>query len=99
MAPSAEALLLAERGELDQAETLARKAVASAETETDNLWFQASTNEDLATVLKRAGRTDDARAPLERALAHWERKRCLPRADRVRVLIDSLGRAPGTGSQ
>jgi tetratricopeptide (TPR) repeat protein len=68
MAPSAEALLLAARGELDQAEALARTAVARAETETDNVWFQACTCEDLATVLERAGRIDEARAALERAL-------------------------------
>ena len=61
MAASAEALLLAERGELEQAEALARTAVATAETRTDNVWFQAQTLEDLATVLERAGRTDEAR--------------------------------------
>jgi tetratricopeptide (TPR) repeat protein len=93
MAPSAEALLLAARGELDQAEALARTAVARAETETDNVWFQACTCEDLATVLERAGRIDEARAALERALELWERKRCLPCAERVREQIDSLGRA------
>ena len=78
MAPAAEALLLAARGELEQAEALARTAVDRAETETDNIWFQAWTCEDLATVLERAGRIDDARAALERALAVWERKGCLP---------------------
>ena len=64
--PLAEALLLAARGELEQAEALARTAVATAETETDNVWFQASTYEDLATVLERAGRIDEAREALER---------------------------------
>ena len=42
------------------------------------IWLQAWSYEDLATVLQRAGRIDDARAALERALAIWERKRCLP---------------------
>ncbi len=93
MAPAAEALLLAARGELEQAEALAHTAVARAETETDNVWFKGWTCEDLATVLERAGRIDDARAALERALAVWEQKRCLPCADRVRQHIDSLGRA------
>ena len=41
MAAAAEALLLAHRGELEQAETLARTAVATAETKTDNVWWQA----------------------------------------------------------
>ena len=41
MAAAAEALLLAQRGELEQAEALARTAVATAETKTDNVWWQA----------------------------------------------------------
>ena len=44
-------------------------------------------------MLERAGRIDEAREALERALALWERKRCLPCAERVREQIDSLGRA------
>ena len=92
MAAAAEALLLAQRGELEQAETLARTAVATAETRTDNVWWQADTHEDLATVLERAGRIDEARDALERALAIWERKGCLPCAARVREQIDSLPR-------
>ena len=91
-AAAAEALLLAKRGELEQAEALARTAVATAETKTDNVWLQARTYEDLATVLERAGRIDEAREALERALAIWERKRCLPCAQRTRTRIDSLER-------
>jgi tetratricopeptide (TPR) repeat protein len=90
MAPSAEALLLAARGDREGAEALARTAVARAETETDNIWFQAWTLEDLSTVLERAGRVEEAREPLERALAIWERKRCLPCSERVRRQIDAL---------
>jgi len=93
MAPAAEALVLAQRGELDRAETLVRTAVTTAETETDNVWLQSWTNEDLATVLERAGRIDEAREALERALALWEGKRCLPCAGRIREQIDSLGPA------
>jgi hypothetical protein len=89
-AASAEALLLAHRGEFEQAEALARTAVATAETKTDNVWWQAQTLEDLAIVLERAGRIDGARAALGRALALWERKQCLPCAARVR---EQLGRA------
>ena len=70
-------------------------AVAAAETETDNVWFQGWGYEDLATVLERAGRIDEAREALERALAFWERKRCLPYAHRVREQIDSLGPTNG----
>src|SRR5262249_35727764 len=59
MAAAAEALLLAQRGELEQAEALARTAVDAAEAKTDDVWFQAWTHEDLATVLRRAGRIDE----------------------------------------
>ena len=93
MAAAAEALLLAHRGELARAETLARTAVATAETRTDTVSWQAFTHEDLATVRERAGRIDEAREALERSLAIWERKGCLPCAQRVREQIDSLGRA------
>jgi class 3 adenylate cyclase/tetratricopeptide (TPR) repeat protein len=90
MAAAAEALVLSQRGELEQAEALAHTAVATAETNTDNVWWQAWTQEDLATVLERAGRIDEARDVLERALALWERKRCLPCAQRIRDRIASL---------
>ena len=93
MAAAAEALLRAQQGELEQAEALARKAVATAETRTDNVWWQGFTHEDLATVLEREGRIDEAREALERSLALWERKGCLPCAGRVREQIESLGRA------
>ena len=93
MAAAAEALLLAHRGQLERAEALARTAVATAETRTDSVWWQAFTHEDLATVLERAGRTDEAREELERSLALWERKGCLPCAERVREHIQSLGQA------
>ena len=88
-----EALLFAARGELDQAESRARDAVAIAEGETDNVWLQGWSNEDLAMVLERSGRIDEAREVLGRALAVWEGKRCLPLVCRVRERIESLGRA------
>ena len=88
-----EALLLAARGELEQAEALARAGLTAAATETDVPWLQAWCYEDLANVLERAGRVDDTRDALEHALAVWERKRCLPFVGRVRAQIDSLGRA------
>jgi tetratricopeptide (TPR) repeat protein len=93
MAAAAEALLLAHQGQLEQAEALARTAVVTAESRTDSVWWQAFTHADLATVLERAGRTDEAREELERSLALWERKGCLPCAERVREHIQSLGRA------
>ena len=46
--------------------------------------------EDLATVLERAGRIDEAREALERSLGIWRRKGCPPCAERVREQIQSL---------
>lgn len=89
-AAAAEALLLAQRGELEQAEALARTAVVAAETKTDSVWLQADTHADLAAVLERAGRIDEAREALERSLALWERKGCLPCAQRLREQLALL---------
>jgi class 3 adenylate cyclase/tetratricopeptide (TPR) repeat protein len=91
--PAVEALLLSRAGAHDQAAERARAAVATAETETDNVWLQGWSNEDLAFVLKRAGRVDEAGEALKRALTVWERKRCLPYVRRVREHMESLGRA------
>jgi Flp pilus assembly protein TadD len=88
-----EALLLTRAGDHGGAEERARGAVATAESETDNVWLQGWSNEDLALVLERAGRIDEAGQALERALAVWERKRCLPYVARVREQLDSLRRA------
>ena len=95
MAAAAEALLLAHRGELEQAEALARTAVATAETRTDNVWWQAFTHEDLATVLERAGRIDEAREALERSLATLGAEG-LPALCRTRPRADPVAR-PGAG--
>jgi hypothetical protein len=93
MGPFVEALLHSARGEPERAEVLARTGIAAAETETENLWLQAWGYEDLATVLERAGRIDNARAALGQAVALAGRKRCLPYAERLREQMDSLGQA------
>ena len=72
----------AHRGELAEAERLAREAVAAME-ETDSLDEQAFALCDLGDVLATAGRTDDARAALEQALDRCRRKRNLALARRV----------------
>jgi tetratricopeptide (TPR) repeat protein len=87
-----EALLLSARGDFEQAEAKVRGGITVAEAETESPWLQAWGYEDLATVLERAGRIDDARAALERALDVAERKRCLPYASRLGAKIDSLAR-------
>jgi class 3 adenylate cyclase len=88
-----EALLLSRAGAHDQAEERARAAVATAETETDNVWLQGWSNEDLALVLERGGRVDEAQEALKRALTIWEHKRCLPYVKRVREHVESLRQA------
>ncbi len=67
------ALVLAERGRLQDAERLARDAVALAER-TDWLNDHAGALEDLATVCNIAGHTDDARAARAEALDVYRRK-------------------------
>jgi tetratricopeptide (TPR) repeat protein len=91
MGPTVEALLLAEHGEQEKAVALARTGVATGEREIDSVFFQGWAYEDLVTVLVRAGRTEEARQALERLLALWKRKGCLPCAQRVRDQIASLG--------
>jgi hypothetical protein len=51
-----------------------------------------STYEDLASVLDSAGRVEEARAALQRALELAERKQCLPYADRIRNQMSSISR-------
>ncbi len=80
------ARVLAARGELDDAERLAREAVALA-SRTDYLENHALSCADLAEVLDRAGRADEARAELERALELFERKGMTVSADRIRARL------------
>ena len=73
--------LLARRGEHEEAERLAREAVALG-ADTDMLNAHGDALLDLAEVLALAGR--DARAELEEALALYERKGNLVMAERTR---------------
>jgi hypothetical protein len=50
-------------------------------------------NEDLALVLERGGRVDEAQEALKRALTIWDHKRCLPYVKRVREHVESLRQA------
>ncbi len=91
MGSGVEALTLAARGRLVEAEASARTEIAATD-EMENLWLEAWAHEDLATVHDLAGRIDEAREELERTLTIWQRKGCLPCAERIRAQIDSLGR-------
>jgi class 3 adenylate cyclase len=74
---------LARKGELAQAELLAREAVALAE-KTDGLNLQGDAFLNLADTLRAAGRSADAVKAAERALLLYERKGNLVSAARAR---------------
>jgi tetratricopeptide (TPR) repeat protein len=77
------AKVLARRREHAEAEQLARDAVAIADG-TDCLNAQGDTNADLAEVLLRSGKADEAKAALEQALQRYERKENVVMAQRTR---------------
>ena len=79
----------AHRGDLVEAERLAREAVAGSE-QTDLLDEQCLTLCDLGEVLAAAGRYDEAEAALEQALERCERKKNLALARRVRDRLAEL---------
>ena len=89
---SARVSLLARRGELAQAEALAREAVELAEG-TDALNHQARTWLDLAEVLTRAGRTAEAEEAGARGLELYERKGNLSAAQLARERLARLALA------
>jgi class 3 adenylate cyclase/tetratricopeptide (TPR) repeat protein len=70
---SVQAKVLARRGELNEAEELAREAVRMVES-TDFPDLQAVTSLSLAEVLESAGETDEAGELIVRAQAIYERK-------------------------
>jgi class 3 adenylate cyclase/tetratricopeptide (TPR) repeat protein len=93
-ARSAQALVLAARGEFAEAERLAREAVELyANAESPN--FQADAWMDLARVLRSAGKPPEAGQAAREALALFERKGNIPASESTRAFIDELG---GSGS-
>ena len=83
------AKILARRGELEDAERLAREAVALSEP-TDALEAKARAYCDLATVLGAAGKGDAARVALARAKALFEEKGHTAGVARVEQLRSEL---------
>ncbi len=84
-----QALVHASRGQHEEAETLAREAVAIMEP-TDALNYQGDTLCDLGEVLHAAGQTDEAEAALGHALDRYERKKNLAMAAQVRDRLAEL---------
>jgi class 3 adenylate cyclase/tetratricopeptide (TPR) repeat protein len=82
------AKILAGRGELETAERLGREAVAIGE-QTDYLENHGLACADLAEVLELAGKQDEARLQLERALRLFEQKGITVLAARIRERLES----------
>jgi predicted ATPase/class 3 adenylate cyclase len=89
---SGRAKIQARRGELTEAEGLAREAVALAE-QTDLLNTRGDTLADLAEVLLLGGRSADAASVLDQAAERFERKGNLVSLERVRSLARGVASA------
>ncbi len=81
-----QAKILAERGEPEAAERLAREAVEFAR-QTDNINGQAEAVFDLGRVLARAGRHEDAGRAFREAVALFGQKGNVAMAGRVQALL------------
>jgi tetratricopeptide (TPR) repeat protein len=82
----AHAMILASRGELEEAERLAREAVAALEL-TEDLMRHGETLLALATVLRTAGREEEAETAAQQALALFERKGDVPDTRRASAFL------------
>jgi class 3 adenylate cyclase/tetratricopeptide (TPR) repeat protein len=81
-----QAKVLAQRGNFERAEQLAREAVAVTER-TDSTGSQADAQLALAEVLALAGRNEDASTASSNAAELYERKGIVPKAKRARDLL------------
>ncbi|MGH2796976.1 MAG: AAA family ATPase, partial [Thermoleophilaceae bacterium] len=86
---SVRARTLAGRGLIEDAELLAREAVALAER-SDFINDRGDALTNLATVLRQAGRFDQARATLAEGLGLYERKGNVVAAEQARVELAEL---------
>ena len=88
----AQARVLADRGEFEDAIRLADEAV-EINGQTDYIGWQGDGLEVKGQVLEAAGRGDDARAAYEEAIARYERKGNVVAAGRVRARLEHIGGA------
>jgi tetratricopeptide (TPR) repeat protein len=86
---SVEATLVAQRGEFDEAEAVAREAIDFV-NRSDELDTQGHVYLGLVEVYRLAGRKEDAVAALEDAIALFERKGNIVMTERSRALRDEL---------
>ena len=87
---AARAHVLAARGELERAEAAAREAVRVSER-SDEISQRGDALTDLAAVLARAGRPDEAATALRGAIGLYERKGNIVSVARAQQTLDSLG--------
>ena len=87
---SARALVLAARGELAEAERLAREAVELFADAESRRTSRADGWMDLAKVLEMAGKPEEAADAAREALTQYERKGNLPASESTRAFIDAL---------
>ena len=87
---SAEAKLLAQRGEFGEAEAVARKGIEYI-NRSDELNNQALIQLSLVAVLRLAGRYGDAVEALDGAIERFEQKGNIVMTERSRALRDELG--------
>ena len=85
----ARAMVLGRRGDLAEAERLAREAVAIGEGTQAPVW-QADSYADLGDVLLCAHRNGEAVAALDQALVRYDRKGNIVMTDRTRVRLSQL---------
>jgi tetratricopeptide (TPR) repeat protein len=87
---ASQAKILARRGELEEAESLAREAIEIIDR-SDELSHQGDFRVGLAEVLRLAGRTDEAIPVLQEALERYEQKENRVSAETTRALIAEAG--------
>ena len=85
-----QAKLLAQHGELEEAERLAREAVQTIER-TDAPDWQADTYMSLAEVLRLGGRVEEAKTAVGAAIGRYDVKGNVAAARRARQLLAELG--------
>ena len=83
--------MLARRAEIDEAEALAREAMAIAEA-TDFVNYRADALLDLSQVLEASGRGDEAIAAASEALRLYELKGNMVAAAAARLRLGELAR-------
>jgi ATP/maltotriose-dependent transcriptional regulator MalT len=83
------AQILARRGELAQADRLAREAVMMV-ARTDDIVLHGDALLAFADVLRRSGATEEAEAALRRALELFERKENIVQAEQTRARLAQL---------